>query len=313
MASTITHAYFIMDIYDKLDTSLKEFLIDQKELLKTSAQSMDTLFFYNITKFNKGKRIRDFGEYFHDNDTYKFFETLINYIKYNGYGSNPDVMAYLYGMLSHYVLDSNIHPFIVYKTGNKNPMLHPEVESYFDTYLIRLKENILPYKFKCYNFCFNVNRFSKEVKEVINFSFKETYDINNMSKFYLKAIKDMKSFYRIFRYDPTGFKYKFYNFFDLVQPKSYRRKSPLSYHLKTSNNYYNLDHKTWYNPTCKKIKDKKSIIDIYIYALNEALELIKNVNNYIYEDKGNIKDFLKDVSYLTGRETSKHYELKYFE
>ena len=40
MASTITHAYFIMDVYEKLNTNIKEFLIDQKELLKKSAQSM---------------------------------------------------------------------------------------------------------------------------------------------------------------------------------------------------------------------------------------------------------------------------------
>ena len=312
MASTITHAYFIMDVYEKLNTNIKEFLIDQKELLKTSAQSMDTLFFYNITKFNKGKRIRDFGDYFHDHDTYLFFETLINYIKYNGYGQKPDVMAYLYGMLSHYVLDSNLHPFIVYKTGDKN-MLHPEVESYFDNYLIKLKEQAVPWKFKCHNFCFNTKKLSPTLKEVINFTYKETFDINNMSKFYLKAIKDMKSFYKIFRYDPTGIKYKFYNLVDFICPKSFRRKSPLSYHLKMNESYYNLDHKTWYNPTTKKIKSNKSILDIYVTSLHECVNLINNINEYIYNDKGNLKDILKNVSYLTGRETEKHYELKYFE
>lgn len=312
MASTITHAYFIMDVYDKLDTRLKAFLIDKKELLKTSSQCMDVLFFYNITKFNKGKRIRDFGEYFHDNFTYEFFETLINYIKYNGYGSNKDVMAFLYGMLSHYILDSNIHPFIIYKTGNKN-MLHPEVESYFDNYLIKLKEGIIPYKFKCYNYCFNIKKLDDTLKEVINFTYKEVFNINNMSKFYLKSIKDMKSFYRIFRYDPTGIKYKFYNFVDLICPKSFRRKSPLSYHLKIDESYYNLEHKTWYNPTSKKIKSNKSILEIYTHSLNEAVTTINNINEYIYNDKGNLKDILKDVSYLTGRETNKHYELKYFE
>ena len=48
-------------------------------------------------------------------------------------------MAYLYGMLSHYVLDSTVHPFIIYKTGNFNKKnketykynhLHNEMESY---------------------------------------------------------------------------------------------------------------------------------------------------------------------------------------
>ena len=84
MASTITHAYFIMDVYDKLDISTKELLFDKKDFLKTTAQSMDTLFFYNITNLRKGKRVRDFGHYFHQYNVYEFFKTLINYIKYNG-------------------------------------------------------------------------------------------------------------------------------------------------------------------------------------------------------------------------------------
>ena len=46
MPSTATHAYFIMDIYDKLPIERKIFLKDDKELLKVSAQSMDTLNFY---------------------------------------------------------------------------------------------------------------------------------------------------------------------------------------------------------------------------------------------------------------------------
>ena len=36
MPSTATHAYFIMDIYDKLPIERKIFLKDDKELLKVS-------------------------------------------------------------------------------------------------------------------------------------------------------------------------------------------------------------------------------------------------------------------------------------
>ena len=39
MPSTATHAYFIMDIYDKLPIERKIFLKDDKELLKVSAKS----------------------------------------------------------------------------------------------------------------------------------------------------------------------------------------------------------------------------------------------------------------------------------
>ena len=45
MASSITHAYFVMDVYDRLSIRSKELLVEHKELLKTAAQNMDVLFF----------------------------------------------------------------------------------------------------------------------------------------------------------------------------------------------------------------------------------------------------------------------------
>jgi hypothetical protein len=208
-----------MDVYDRLGIRSKELLMGHKEILKTSAQNMDVLYFYNITNLKKGKKIRKFGRYFHGNNVYNFFSTLINYIKYNGYQYNPDVMAFLYGMLSHYVLDSTMHPYVTYKTGlfkkeDKNTYkynhLHADLEAYFDNYLIRLKENIVPHKFKCYQYCFNVERLDKDLIEVMDFTYKEVFGISNFHEYYLKSIKQMNFFFKVFRYDPTGIKKSFY-------------------------------------------------------------------------------------------------------
>ena len=51
MAGTITHAYFSLDLYDKLSIRSKELLVDYKEDLKFFAQNTDVLFFYNIKNF----------------------------------------------------------------------------------------------------------------------------------------------------------------------------------------------------------------------------------------------------------------------
>ena len=72
MPSTATHAYFIMDIYDKLPIERKIFLKDDKELLKVSAQSMDPLNFYFSKNFKKNKKVRSFAEYFHTHKTGEF-------------------------------------------------------------------------------------------------------------------------------------------------------------------------------------------------------------------------------------------------
>ncbi|MDO5564981.1 MAG: zinc dependent phospholipase C family protein, partial [Eubacteriales bacterium] len=117
MASTVTHAYFIIDVYNKLDINTKILLKDQKEKLKLFAQSMDTLNFYTSANIKKAKQVRAFAEIFHTKKTNEFIITLINYIKLNYYSNNSEVIAFLYGFISHYILDSTIHPYIYYKTG----------------------------------------------------------------------------------------------------------------------------------------------------------------------------------------------------
>lgn len=325
MAGTITHAYFALDLYDKLSIRSKELLVDRKEDLKMFAQNTDILFFYNITNFKKGKNVREFGYKSQKIKTYEFFSTLINYIKYNNHQYNPQVMAYLYGMLSHYVLDSTMHPFIIYKTGQFNKddkatykynHLHNEMESYFDNYLLTIRDGINPHKFKCYNYCFNVKEFDKDLIEVMDFTYKEVFRIQDFHKYYLTASKQMKFFYRVFRYDPTGIKKGFYSLVDLVSPKSLLRKVPLSYHINNKDKkwFLNLEHKRWYNPTDKRTKSNESILELYTRALDHTSKMIQDINKYLYYDKKiNLKKVIGNLSYETGKDCDKVRELKYFE
>lgn len=325
MAGTITHAYFALDLYERLSIRSKELLMDKKEDLKLFAQNTDVLFFYNITNFKKGKKTRDFGINSQKVKVYEFFSTLVNYIKYNNHHYNPQVMAYLYGMISHYVLDSTVHPFIIYKTGNfdkknketyKYNHLHNEIESYLDNYMIKIREGINPQKFKCYNYCFNVDILNNDLIEVMDFTYKEVFGIKDFHKYYVKSYKQMKFFYRLFRYDPIGYKKVFYHLVDLISPKYFLRKVPLSYHIseKGKKKFLNLEHKRWYNPTDKRTKSNESYIELYTKALSKTTEMIKQINQYIYYDKKiDLKKVIGNLSYETGKDCDIKRELKFFE
>lgn len=325
MAGTITHAYFVLDLYDRLSIRSKELLIDYKDLLKLFAQSNNVLYFYDAFNLKKDKSMRNFGYYFHRNKTYEFFSTLINYIKYNNHQYNPQVMAYLYGMLSHYVLDSTINPFTIYKTGkfNKNDKLtykynnkHVEMESYFDNYLLRLRTGINPYKFKCHKYLFNINNIDKDLIEVIDFTYREVFEINDFHKYYFKSCDKMKKFYKVFRYDRFGLKKMIYSFIDFILPDNHLRKVPLSYHIskKGKKDFLNLEHKRWYNPTDKRTKSDQSILELYTSSLWKCENMIKDINQYLYYDKKiNLKKVIGNLSYENGKDCSKKRELKYFE
>ena len=160
MPATTTHAYFANDLYDILPIGLKKLLMDEKKRLRMFAQSTDSFIFYNLLK-KKDKHIRNFQEYFHKNKSQEFFINLVNYIKYNNYYQNSEIMAFLYGFITHYSLDTKLHPYIIYKTGivdeddpstYKYRNKHEYMENFLDNYMIKQREHKNPYNFKFYDF-----------------------------------------------------------------------------------------------------------------------------------------------------------------
>lgn len=321
MAGLLTHAYFTLDLYDKLSIRSKELLLYEKENLKVFSLGNDVLYYYK----KKDKKMKAFSIYTKNNKVYDFLSTLINYIKYNNHQYNPQVISYLYSVLSHYVLDTTINPFIIYKTGifNKDDsetfkynMLGEELNVSFDNYLTTIKFGTNPYKFKMYDYCFNVDNFNKELIEVIDFTYKEVFNIDNFHSYYFTSIKDSKEFYKKRRYDPKGIKKKKYHLYDLVHSESKIRKVPLSYHTRIDNrdDFFNLYHNTWFNPCEKRIKSNESILELYTKALDKCSKMIQEVNQFLYYDKKiNLKKVIGNLSYETGRDCSKKKELKYFD
>lgn len=325
MPATVTHAYFGMDVYNNLPIGLKELLMDEKKDLRMFAQGMDPFFFYHKISLKNGKKQQDFALYFHTNKTREFFINLVNYIKYNNYYQIPDVMAYLYGFIAHYVLDSTIHPYVFYKTGEwkktdketyKYRGLHHNMEVFLDNYLISKREQEKVHSFKFYDYCFEFKHFSKELEEVIDYAFKETFGINEMSNFYKQALKDMHFALKYFRYDKTGVKRMVYTTCEAITPKSFFPFSVISYHISTDDkkNYLNLNKEEWCHPCLKREKHTDSFDELYDKSLQEALDIIKKVNAYIKDTKKvDLTKVFKNLSYKTGKDCAKDYELKYFE
>lgn len=324
MPSIITHSYFMKDVYEKLPLSKKIFL--QNEIRKTDffSQGIDLLQHYICLNKKKQKKIKSFSNYFHKNKTSEFIITMINYIKYNYYKDNPEIIIMLYSLISHYVIDYKINPFIYYKSGvfeKNNKLTYKynskliETETFIDSYLIKVKEKVAPHKYKHFKNIFPTISLSKETIEVINFSFKETYNINNFSRTWLKSIKKAKKFYKIARYDRLGVKKTFYYLIDKITARSCKKLQNLSYKTTPQKkDLLNLSKKTWYYPTSKRKKSTKSFIELYTEAIDSTIKLIEKVDQYIYDDKKtNLNILFKDYSYITGIELNKPQEMKFFE
>lgn len=326
MPKVLTHAYFILDVYEELDKKSQKRLTKHKEYLKTFAESINILYLYNFNSFKNKKKVKNLIYNFHAKKTKEFFETLIKYIKDNKLEKNPEIIALLYGFISHYVLDITLHPYIYYKGGlfskkNKGSYryngLHEEIESYFDAYMIYTKENIEPKKFKLYQFLYNIESLSPEVISMLNSVFKETYNQENVGHLYLKSIKKGKTIIKKFMYDPFGYKKKIYKIIDKITPKSTKKLINLSYciHHKKKQYYLNLDKNIWHHPTAQNETYDYSFIEMYKIAILKTLDIINKINLILYEknDIEILDEVFSDLSYETARPCYERQKMMYFE
>lgn len=322
MPATAVHAYFAQDLNDILPKEIKNKL--DVDRLKTFGQSTDSLMFYNLFSILPGKKIRDFQKYFHTNKTQDFFVNLINYIKENDYTEDIDVNSFLVGTICHYVLDSTVHPYIYYKTGyfNKNDKstykynnVHTFMETFLDNDMIKRRESINPYKFNISKFSFDTSKFSNELKDTIKYTFKETFDVDNMDKIYYKSLKQMRNSIFIFRQDRYGIKKFFYKLADTFTSKRVFRFEAISYHypLNDRHNFLNENHKLWRNPCDYSLTSEESFLDLYLRALKLAKVMICASFDYINGKDIELEKVFINKSYITGLDCELDKELKYFE
>lgn len=325
MAGTMTHAYFARDVYDKLDNNIKEKLNYSNENMKAYGQGHDIFYFYYSLNFKKASKIRKEAKRFHRKNTKDFFINIVEYIKSNNLENDSDSLSFLYGYICHYVMDFIIHPYVIYKGGifekkkketYKYNSLHSVIETYIDAYMISINENIEPGKFKNYKFCFNYTK-NANLINLINYTFENTYNVKNASKYFFRSIKTMKFLYHLMRYDPLKIKYRIYALFDKITSKKIKKATPITYAVKLNNDeyYLNLNHNVWSHPRYDTEKHTESFFDLYNNATNEALRIINGINEVLFNNK-NIEfldDYFLNLSFITGKDCSDKARNQYFE
>ena len=320
MPATITHAYFAEDVLNILDNSTKKRIDKNKKELMMFSQSTDPLMFYILTTTN-GKNIRNLQHITHSEKTNEFFTNTIDFIKNNKYYEKPDILVFLYGFICHFVLDSTVHPYIFYKTGEfikeenktyKYNGLHHNMESYLDNYMLK-KHDITKINLK--KFCFSLKPFTNELKKLISYSFKKTYNVENMGQIYLNSLKQMTFFITMFRLDPYKYKSYIYRFIDKFTPPKAFKFEAISYNIVDKKiDYLNTNHKEWNYPIDKNIKSHKSFEELYQDSLIEAKNIIEKVNNYFFNNTDiDIDSLFHNKSYLTGVDCKIKTKQKYFE
>lgn len=322
MPATITHAYFAKDVLDSLPKDIKNCISESR--IKMFGQSTDSLLFYRLFSIRRGKQIRKMQKYFHENHSQEFFIYLIDYIKNHHLVTDIDTCSFLCGFICHYALDSTIHPYIFYKTGDfkkedpatyKYNNVHSFMEIFLDNDLIHRREKTNPYSFPIGKFCFDLRPFSEELKRAIDDSFLHTFHIQNMGDIYYHSLKQMKYSLSLFRRDVWGMKKNIYKLVDTITPKCCFRFEAISYHypLQDTHHFLNEEHQVWRNPIQYQLTSTLSYYELYIKALKLAKRLIESTFSYLNKEDTDLKKVFDNRSYVTGLDCNLKKELKYFE
>lgn len=270
---------------------LLQYIEINKEDLKSFCIGLDSLI---ITDYNT-------FEYFHNHNVRDYYLELLKLIKENKQLENKEIMAFLYGQLDHFVLDTVMHPLIYYMTENltNQSILTPHAitEMNIDNYVMKkYGNNDLLYYHK-------LTIDNQETAKIIDELYKKFNILNAPLKYSLGII--------LMTYFDTFIRRNIGVFSSIIPKMINLRDIYYSDNIDKVLPYLNLDREIWYHPETGE-EFNYSFDDLWNKSFDLSRELIEDVNNYLYKDKDIKNSLIMDnISYDTSIPCEKGKTLKY--
>lgn len=182
MPAYLSHSIMGNELYKKSQNDEKVFKTEvNHNSLKTYALGIDLSHFIKVPKKD-----------IHSIRTQEFLLNLIVYIKENNLIENEEVLAFLYGHISHYFFDTNANPLIYYiekgceKVGPVGT--HTMVEGFLDFYMSEniLKEDYMNVKPNFFN---QANLNNREIVKLLQAVYGKTYNEPHALESYKNVIR----------------------------------------------------------------------------------------------------------------------------
>lgn len=130
MPSCYAHYRFGAQLLPTLPEDIRDLIVRHRAMFDLGLQGPDFFFFYRP---GMDTPVRKLGRRFHYQKGREFFEQACR---------KPDrptekELAYLYGLMGHYCLDSVCHP-LIYELAQGSTLAHNRMESEFDRFLLEL-------------------------------------------------------------------------------------------------------------------------------------------------------------------------------
>ncbi len=322
MPSSVTHKEHALAVYQRLSEDAKKLVSLDHFLI--FAQSHDFLYYFQSLNSKTNKSIHKLGHTAHNSNTQSYIINLIRNIINLKLQDNQEAIAYLYGSICHYALDSTVHPFVFYKTGiyrqtpetKKYQGMHTLMETQLDAYIYHRNYQKDLKNIQVFKETLPLIKFQESTSNLINLTYKKTYNKDNIAYYYLKGYKQARTKLHFLCQDRTGFKKYLYQLISLIIYHNKNVLSSYSYYVpKINPTYLNQSHQKWHHP-CTNETFTTSFDDLYEAAIQLALNMINAVNNVLY-DRSSYQDLaqiIPNITYSSGLPiNTTNYPFQYYE
>lgn len=129
MPSSYAHYRFGTQVLPMMPADVRGPILRHRALFEIGLHGPDFLFYHD---FIKKTPLGHLGTAYHEQSGQDFFSRACAQLRQN---PSEAAFAYLHGLLAHYCLDSQCHPF-VYAMTDDTDLGHSELETEFDRYLM---------------------------------------------------------------------------------------------------------------------------------------------------------------------------------
>lgn len=131
MPSSFAHYQFGAQALPMLPADIRNPIQRCRALYDLGLQGPDFFFYYKFYS-HAGGDIRQLARKYHYRTGKEVFSRICRDL---GHPTDPE-LAYLYGLMGHYCLDSHCHP-LIHEASHEESLVHNAIESEFDRYLMK--------------------------------------------------------------------------------------------------------------------------------------------------------------------------------
>ncbi|API91108.1 MULTISPECIES: zinc dependent phospholipase C family protein [Virgibacillus] len=288
MPNIWTHIIFCEEMSDAI-TQTHQFS-SHESMMKLGAQGPDPFFYHRFWPWMKEGHAQEIGTVLHEQKCGPFLLDLIRTAK----TMENQVKAYVFGFITHHILDRNTHPYIHFRAGYEGSK-HQKLEIIIDTLMLHKFNNLKTWKTPVYKEIDVGRKLDKKIVQLLYQTIVKHYPELDATQTHIqKSYRDMKLALMLLS-DPIGWKNRIFH--SLISSYSHRP-------VQDNKDYLNEQKTTWYHPATKE-PSNNSFLELYQQAKTEGFQILSTVNAYWkQQDEAlyhKLADQIGNISYDTGK------------